>query len=179
MKKDLTTNRAERLPSRRARFFSPFASSFFDDYLDDVFSRDLAPFYGDDRVLSPAMDIDETATEYIVSADLPGIKKEDISIECSGNQLTVSGERKYESEEGRHSGRRERFYGSYERSFTLPNGVDSNNVKADFEGGVLTIHIPKGELAKSRRVEIGDAKKAAPSPTVDAKSTKSNVEIKK
>jgi HSP20 family protein len=152
MRKDLTTksNRDDRSPApRRSSFLSPW----FDDYLEPT-----RWFGGEDRFLAPAIDIDETDDEYIVSTDLPGVKKEDISVECVGNQLTLSAERKYESSEGKKSDRRERFYGSYQRSFTLPTGVDTDKVEASFEDGVLCVRIPKGEQAKSRRIQIGESK---------------------
>jgi HSP20 family protein len=162
MKKDVATrtNRADRMPVTRR---PSFASPWFDDFepakwFDDFFSRDLSPFYGDNRFLAPAIDIDETNEEYLVSADLPGVKKEDISIECAGNQLSISAERKYESVDGKKSDRRERYYGSYQRSFTLPAGADMDKVEASYDGGVLNIRIPKGEQAKGRRIEIGEAK---------------------
>ncbi len=150
-----TTNKAsgrvERFPaSRRLGLFAP--------WFDDIYNRDESafPFSAADRALAPAVDIEETSDEYMVSADLPGIKKEDISIECVGSQLTISAERKYESPEGRKQDHQERFYGMYQRSFTLPSGVDADKIEASCESGVLTIHIPKAEKAKARRIEIGD-----------------------
>lgn len=168
MKKDVATrsNNAEQMPvSRRpSGFFSPWFEDFFEPLgmrrFDDFFTRDIAPYYNN-RFLSPAIDIDETANEYLVSVDLPGIKKEDISIECAGNQLTISAERKSESVEGRKNERRERFYGSYQRSFTLPTGADPDKVEASLEGGVLIVKIAKGEQAKARRIEIGEPKSPA------------------
>jgi len=164
MRRDIATrnDRAERMPiSRRASsFLSPRFEDFFEPtrWFDDFLTRDLMPFYGDNRLLAPTVDIDETADEYIVSADLPGVKKEDISIECAENQLTISAERKYESVEGRKSDRQERYYGSYQRSFTLPSGVDADKVEASYDEGVLTLRIPKGEQAKARKIEIGEPK---------------------
>ncbi len=127
-------------------------------WFDDYFGRELSQLSGGDKFLSPAIDIDETNDEYIVCTDLPGIKKEDIVIECSGNQLTITAERKYENEEGRKQGRRERFYGTYQRIFTLPTGVNTEEVEASFDKGELTVHVPKGEQAKAKRIQIGDAK---------------------
>lgn len=166
MRKDLSTlnNRREGLPVTRrpSGFLSPWFEDFFEPtrWFDDFFGRELSPMYGERSFLSPAIDIDETDSEYIVTADLPGVKKENVSIECSGNQLSISAERKYESTEGRRSDRRERYYGSYQRSFTLPTGADADRIEASFEGGVLTVTIPKGEQAKARKIEIGAPKTA-------------------
>lgn len=166
MRKDISrstsSGREEQLPiSRRSSLFS---SPWSEDYLDPVrmfdrfFNRDLSAFTENNRSMAPAIDVDETNDAYIVCADLPGVKKEDVSIECSGNQLTISAERKYETPEGGKNGRRERFYGSYQRSFTLPSGVDADKIAATFEGGELKLQIPKGEQARSRKIEIGEKK---------------------
>ena len=162
MRKDLTHStggRTEHLPvNRRSSFFTPW----FDDYMDparwfdDFFNREFSSLSNEARVLTPAIDIEETADEYVVSADLPGIKKEDINIECTGNQMSISAERKYEStEQARNVDRRERFYGTYRRSFTLPAGVDTDKIEAACEGGVLIVRIPKVEQAKAKRIQIG------------------------
>jgi len=164
MRRDLTQaqgGRADRLPvNRRSGFFSPLFEDYFEParWFDDFFNREMAGMRDQARSLAPAIDIDETADEYLVTADLPGIKKEDINIECVGNQLTISAERKYESTEGRKQERSERFYGTFQRSFTLPSGVDAENIQASYEGGVLTVHVPKVEQAKPRKIEIGEGK---------------------
>ncbi|MEZ0390941.1 MAG: Hsp20/alpha crystallin family protein [Pseudobdellovibrionaceae bacterium] len=168
MRKDIATktNRAERLPfNRGSGFSSPWMDELFEPLrlFDEFFGRDLLPYDRDRRFLAPAIDIDETANEYIVTADLPGLKKEDISIEASGNQLTLSAERKFDSGEDKKSERRERYYGSYQRSFTLPAGADAEKIEASYEDGVLKVHIPKGEQAKARKIEIASAKKEAAS----------------
>lgn len=164
MRRDLTkSNKANRmLSTRRPSFFTPWFEDFLEPtgWFDDL-RRDLAPLYDENQFLTPAIDIDETDKEYIVSADLPGVKKEDISVECSGNQLTISAERKSDSNEGRRSGRRERYYGSYQRSFTLPVGSDTEKVDATYEGGVLSVRIPKGEESHPHRIEIKDNKSSS------------------
>ncbi len=169
MKKDYPQNqvqRMERMPAnRRSTFFSPWFDDYFEPnrWFDDFFNRDLSTFGSQGRFMPPAIDVEETAEEYLVSADLPGIKKEDINIECEGNQLTISAERKYESTDGRKQERRERFYGTFHRSFTLPTGVDADKIQASYEGGVLTVHVPKVEQAKPRKIAIG-ASKASTAP---------------
>ena len=69
-------------------------------------------------------------------------------------------ERKYDTGDGRKQGRRERFFGTYKRSFTLPVGVETNKIEADYSGGVLTVHIPKGEQIKGKRIPISEHAKS-------------------
>ena len=104
----------------------------------------------------PAMDLVETADQFVLRADLPGLGEEDVSIEVEDNVLTVSGERKAEHEqsnEGYH--RVERAFGAFSRSLTLPEGVDAESVAASFDRGVLEIRIPKPEQRKPRKISIG------------------------
>jgi len=154
MKKEISnkTNRADRMPAKsRSSFFTPW----FDDFFEPKKTRWWNDVYESHRFMTPAMDIDETSDSYIVNADLPGIKKENISIECSGHQLCVSAERKSETIDGRKNDRRERYYGMYQRSFRLPSDADMDKIEASYEGGVLTVQVPKGEQSRSRRIEIG------------------------
>jgi HSP20 family protein len=103
----------------------------------------------------PAMDVVETDDHFVLTADLPGLSEEDVSIEVEENVLTVSGERKAEHEYKREGYVRvERSYGSFRRSLTLPKGVDADAVSASFDKGVLEIRIPKPEERKPRKVEI-------------------------
>jgi HSP20 family protein len=104
----------------------------------------------------PAMDLVEEGEEYVLRADLPGLSDEDVNVELEQNVLTVSGERTSEQEEQRDGYRRiERASGSFSRSLTLPEGIDPDGVKANFEHGVLEVRVPKPEQRKPRRVEIG------------------------
>ena len=165
MKKDVSMNQSgrneQRPVSQRNSFLSPWSSEWEPtSWFDKFYDRSLSPFSSqawDSQLLSPAIDIDETDNEYIVCADMPGIKADDISIDCSGNMLTISAERKYESG-GKRSDRQERFYGTYQRSFSLPQGVDSEHIEANYENGVLDIHVPKAEPVKRRKIEIGKGK---------------------
>jgi HSP20 family protein len=106
----------------------------------------------------PAMDLVETEDHFVLRADLPGMKEEDVKIEFEDGTLTVSGERKAEHEsknEGYY--RVERAFGSFSRSLTLPQGIDPEAVTANFNSGVLEVRIPKPEQRKPRRIEIGAA----------------------
>jgi HSP20 family protein len=104
----------------------------------------------------PPMDLVETEDHFVLRADLPGLAEEDIKIELEDNVLTVSGERKAESEE-REEGfyRVERSFGSFSRTLTLPEGVDADAITASFDKGVLEVKIAKPEERKPRRVTIG------------------------
>ena len=107
----------------------------------------------------PAYDLDETNTHYLVSLDLPGIAKDQINIELRDNQLIVSGERKEEKKkEEEHRLSSERYYGAFQRSFTLPSNVDPNKIEADHQNGVLHISIAKKEPAKSKVIKISEQK---------------------
>ncbi|MBN1574306.1 MAG: Hsp20/alpha crystallin family protein [Deltaproteobacteria bacterium] len=106
-------------------------------------------------VWSPVVDIYETDTSVILKAELPGMTKDDIIIEINENNLILKGERKFQKdikEENYH--RIERSYGTFSRSFTLPDTVDKDKVSASFKEGILEITIPKIEGAKPKQIEI-------------------------
>jgi HSP20 family protein len=101
---------------------------------------------------TPAVDIEEKDGVYHITADLPGMKKEDIKLDLTDNVLTISGERvREEKGEGKYF---ERSYGKFMRSFTLPKRVDVDHVKATFENGVLHVEVPQRELNASRSIKI-------------------------
>ena len=103
----------------------------------------------------PAMDLVETEDDFVLRADLPGLSEQDVNIELEDNVLTISGERKAEHEERKEGYYRvERASGSFSRSLTLPEGVDPNGVRANFDRGVLEVRIPKPEQRKPRKVAI-------------------------
>jgi HSP20 family protein len=103
----------------------------------------------------PAMDLVETADQYVLRADLPGLTDDDVNIQLEDNVLTISGERKTQHEQtGEGYYRIERAFGSFARSLTLPDGVNPDGVQAHFERGVLEIRIPKPEQKKPRQVQI-------------------------
>lgn len=103
----------------------------------------------------PAVDITESDSEYVIKADIPGMKKEDIKISLENNTLTISGERKEEKEEkGKNYVKKEKNYGSFMRSFALPHTVDAKGIKATYKDGVLSINVPKTEEAKPKEIKI-------------------------
>jgi len=103
----------------------------------------------------PAMDLVETDDDFVLRADLPGLTESDVNIELEDNTLTISGERKAEHEERKEGYYRvERAFGSFSRSLTLPEGVDPDRVRANFNCGVLEVRVPKPEQRKPRKVTI-------------------------
>jgi len=106
----------------------------------------------------PPMDLVEAEDYFLLKADLPGLTEGDVNIEVQDGTLTISGERKADHEE-RTKGwyRIERSFGSFNRSLTLPDGVDSNRIDASFANGVLEVHIPKPEERKPRRISISSS----------------------
>lgn len=104
---------------------------------------------------SPLVDITEDEKEYLIKAELPEIKKEEIKISVQNDVLSISGERKSEKEErGKKYHRVERSYGSFVRSFTLPEDADGTKVNAEYKDGVLKVHLPKSEKAKPKAIEV-------------------------
>jgi HSP20 family protein len=103
----------------------------------------------------PLVDITEDDKEFLVKAELPEVKKEDVKVTVEDNALTIRGERKAEKEEkGKRYHRIERSYGSFERSFTLPEAADASKINSEFKDGVLTVHLPKAPHAKPKAIEV-------------------------
>lgn len=126
----------------------------FNRFLGNTVSRDR------DEEMSlgawiPPVDISEDKERILLTAELPGFKEDQIEIQMEGGVLTLKGERKDEEEkEGRTFHRRERSYGQFVRSFTLPNNVDREHIKAHFSEGLLEIELPKREETKPRQIKI-------------------------
>jgi HSP20 family protein len=114
------------------------------------------PANGPARRWVPAIDLVETDDHFVLKVDLPGLEKDDVEIEVKDGLLTVSGERNAEHEERKDGYHRiERAYGAFSRSLTLPQGVEADQVQADFDKGVLEVRIPKPAERKPHRVQIG------------------------
>jgi HSP20 family protein len=129
------------------------------DRLNRLFGRSELGRSGFDTMTStdwaPAVDIAETPEEYVVKADLPDTKKEDIKVFVEDNMLRIAGERKQEKEEkSKKLHRTERYYGSFMRAFTLPDNVDAAKLEAKYANGVLEVHLPKNAKAQIKPVEI-------------------------
>jgi len=125
----------------------------FDDTI-----RTLHPTDGEELekgTWAPAVDIYETNDSFVVSADLPGLNKDEIQIDLKDNTLTLKGEKKFEEKVSKDNYIRiERAYGSFVRSFTLPQNVDPEKIKAKYKEGVLEITIPKKEEAKPKQIKV-------------------------
>jgi HSP20 family protein len=103
----------------------------------------------------PPVDITETEKEFMLKADLPDVKKEDVKVEFEDGVLTVEGERRQEKEEkGKRFHKIEREYGRFVRRFALPTEVDGAHAKAEFKDGVLNVHLPKTEMAKPKAIDV-------------------------
>lgn len=129
--------------------------------LSTIFGKALSQANGDNKEAitvadwSPLVDITEDEKEYVVKAEIPEMKKEDIKLHVHDDLLTITGERKYEKEEkGKKYHRVERAYGSFMRSFTLPEDADSSKVNAEYKDGLLKVHLPKSEKAKPKATEV-------------------------
>jgi HSP20 family protein len=127
----------------------PAGLRLFHDTVSRLFSEPSS------RPWSPAVDIYETENDLVLMADVPQIELKDIDLQLENGTLTLKGERKFEQEQnGRGYHRIERGYGSFVRAFTLPDSVDSDKVKAEYNSGVLTITLSKKEVAKPKTIRI-------------------------
>jgi len=134
------------------------------DRVFDEFFREY-PAASEEAEFSPACDVAETSTHYLMSFDLPGVKKNEVKVQLEDNTLTVSGERQNEHEaeaEGRIS--RERYYGSFCRSFTLPANALADKIEANYENGVLQVAIPKTKATPGKDIPIKEGKLIAAKP---------------
>lgn len=135
-------------------------------------AREFDQVFGDmDRMLAPlrdaksnqiqgASDVHETESGYLLNMDFPGVNKEDINIECTNGSLVVTAERKENHTiKDSTTHRKESFVGHYRRSFRLPEGVDAERIEAHLESGVLSVALPKAEVSKAKKIEIGAEKK--------------------
>jgi HSP20 family protein len=130
----------------------PTGVRLFQDAVNRLFSEPVAT-----RPWAPAVDVLETENELVLKADLPDVPLKDIDIQIERGTLSIKGERKFERVEGKGTGyhRIERSYGEFQRFFSLPDTVDSEKVKADYRSGVLTVTLPKKEVAKPKTIKIG------------------------
>ena len=124
---------------------------------DDSFTRDHSG-HADLATWVPAVDIYETENELVVKAELPDFQEKDIDVRISNNTLTIRGERKFETGVNEDNFLRiERAYGSFMRSFSLPSTVNSENIRADYRNGILTLHMAKREESKPKQIKVSVA----------------------
>jgi HSP20 family protein len=131
----------------------------FEQRLASTFGRAVAKHNGEEAITTadwaPLVDITEDDKEFLVKAELPGLKKEEIKVTVENGVMTISGERKIEKEEKTKKCHRiERSYGKFERSFSLPDKADGLNLNADFKDGILQVHLPKTEKPASKTLEV-------------------------
>jgi HSP20 family protein len=128
----------------------PTTVRLFEDAVNRIFSEGAAA-----RPWTPAVDIVENENELVLTADLPGVKMEEIDIRLEDGTLTLSGSRQFEQEDKKAGYHRiERAYGQFQRAFSLPESVDAEKVGASFTDGVLKIVLPKKEIAKPRSIKV-------------------------
>jgi HSP20 family protein len=144
---------------RRPDVAWPFGRGFdLRDELDRLFE---SPLTGLGRVSesfvtwAPALDVREEADRFVIEAELPGMKKEDLDVSLHDGVLTISGERKVEQKSpDSESHRIERFYGKFQRSLTLPTCVATDKVKAEYKDGILKVTFPKTEQARPKKIDV-------------------------
>jgi HSP20 family protein len=137
--------------------FNPFTElTGIDQLFNDTFDRF---FENTDRRLtnktwSPSVDVSETETEILFTAELPGFEKDGIDISVNDGRLSISGERQFTEEKEAKHHRVERWYGKFYRSFLLPKSADAEKISANLKNGVLTVTLPKKEEAKPRQIPV-------------------------
>ena len=122
-----------------------------------LFQDSLTRLWGEpaSRPWTPTVDIYETEDELVLKADIPDVDPKNVGIQLENGTLTLKGERKFEQQQnGKGFHRIERSYGSFVRAFSLPDTVEAENVKADYKNGVLTITLPKKDVAKPRSINV-------------------------
>lgn len=131
----------------------------FQDMFGMTFPRSLGRLSESGLALMPPLEAKETPTSFVFKADLPGIKEEDVDVSISGNRLSLSGKRDAETrEEGETYLTYERTFGSFNRTFTLPEQVDADKVNAELNEGVLTITLPKVPEARAKTIKVKEVK---------------------
>jgi HSP20 family protein len=137
------TNSLNDFRTLQARVFEPFFGRF--NFLDDQLPS---------GTWAPAVDVAEENDKLLVKMEVPGIEEKDLKIHFEDGILTVTGERQFERKDDRNYHRIERAYGTFARTFSLPRGVDANQIAASYRNGMLEIEIPKKEESKPKQIEI-------------------------
>lgn len=134
--------------------FNRDADRFFDDFWGIQNTRSLQQDM--EREWRPACDVEEATDHYLLTLEMAGVPKDEIKIETIGNELIISGERQHKTknqEEGQWYS--ERYYGKFQRTFTLPQEVETGKVEANYQDGILRLYLPKAEATKPRQIKIG------------------------
>ena len=160
---NLTVSKTTATPAQSMSHMDPL-SAFREFMRWDPF-REIAPLASMDRIneIDAPFEVKETKEGYLFKADVPGIKEQDIEVNITGNRLTIAGKRESEKEDkGETFYAFERSYGSFTRTFTLPDQTDGANIKAELKNGELTVVVPKTPAAVAKRITVatGDKPKA-------------------
>jgi HSP20 family protein len=140
--------RRQEMPAR----IWPETPSLFEEFMNDPF---FASFSRPTDNWAPAVDILEKDGNLLLRAELPGVNEKDIELKIEGNILLLKGEKKREHKEERNNYHRmESFYGSFTRSFTIPDSVDRDHIKADYKNGILTVTIPQKPEVRPREIPV-------------------------
>ena len=143
------TRMLQLIPRRSSMF--PLSDSF-DRFFDGI---EAPTIFGEGKSWVPAFDISENDKGYVVSAEIPGIDSKDVEVTFSDGVLEIKGEKKREKEENEDNFHRvERYYGSFHRSFVVPEKVEEDKVEATYKNGVLTLTLPKAEAKEIKKIEI-------------------------
>ncbi len=138
--------------TRYNRSNDDLVSKRFSDIMDEFFNEAVGARRNN---FTPSIDISETDNQFLISAELPGMQKENININLENGRLTISGERSFKKEEeGKKFHRVETRYGSFNRSFQLPDNVDEESIEASYEDGLLNISVDKDEEKVKKQIEI-------------------------
>ncbi len=150
------TRMLQLVPSRHGFLSLIPEMDLFDRFFNDL---SLPSFFGEERVLVPAFDISEAEKEYVITGEVPGMDVEDLDVTLLDGILTVKGEKKQEKEEKDENYRRlERHYGSFERSFRIPEKIKADELEATYKDGILRLTLPKAEVDKVKKIEVKEDK---------------------
>ena len=149
--------RTYELVPRADRFMSLVPRwNMFDLFFDDFGLTDL---FNDKEVLMPAIDISETEKEYVITGEIPGVDAKDLDVTLNDGILTIKGEKKHENEDKDENYHRiERHYGSFERSFRIPDKVKTDELDATYKDGIFKLSLPKAEVVEAKKIEIKENK---------------------
>jgi len=144
------------LVPRRQRFL-PFVPDI--DIFDRFFDFELPTLFGEEEMVVPHFDISETEKEYVISGEIPGIDIKNLNVTLTDGIMTIKGEKKKETEEKDENYHRiERHYGSFERSFRVPDTVKTDELDANYKDGVLKLTLPKAEVSEVKKIEVKEKK---------------------
>src|SRR5918998_5833882 len=153
--------------------YDPFRDlRMLQDEVSRLFSSNLSRSFGDEGIArgawAPTVDIYENKDQIVLEAELPGMNREDFDLAIENNIITLRGERRFEKkDEGDNYHRVERSYGTFTRSFTLPQTVSAEGAVAEYKNGVLRVSLPKREEVKARRIEVtGESNEAQGQRTI-------------